>query len=170
MFETAQQRGGGEVVVLKTDYLPDLSEKFQALSLDVSIGSNAVREKALKTEFALRSTLGQLMSLEEELQEGSEEVDEIHGEQAELLKESQASVSEISNSLSESLEKFNAVYDETTVRGFKASLINDAADREVVLERLNASLTDLEKNVQSSTKLWMNSINSEFPALSRISN
>lgn len=134
-----------KLLFMKTDYLPDLSEKFNTLSVDISTGSNVVREKALKTEFVLKSTLGQLMSLDEELQEGSEEIDEIHGEQAVLLNEAQASVSEISNSLSESLKKFNAGYDETTVQGFKASLINDVSEREVVLERLNSSLTDLEK-------------------------
>ena len=134
-----------KLLFMKTDYLPDLSEKFQILSVDISTGSNVVREKALKTEFALMSTLGQLVSLDEELQEGSEEVDEIHGEQAVLLQEAQTSVSEISNSLSESLNKFNVGYDEATVQGFKVPLINDAAEREVVLERLNSSLTDLEK-------------------------
>lgn len=134
-----------KLLFMKTDYLPDLSEKFKTLSVDISSCSNVVREKALKTEFLLKSTLGQLMSLDEELQEGSEEVDEIHGEQAVLLNEAQASVSEVSNSLSESLKNINADYDETTVQGFKASLINDVSEREVVLERLNSSLTDLEK-------------------------
>jgi hypothetical protein len=133
-----------KLLSMKTDYLPDLSEKFQTLSVDISTSSNVVREKALKTEFALKSTLGQLVSLDEELQEGSEEVDEIHGEQAVLLEEAQAIVSEISNSLSESLNKFNVGYDESTVQGFKAPLMNDAAEREVVLERLNSSLSDLE--------------------------
>lgn len=134
-----------KLLFMKTDYLPDLSEKFKTLSVDISSCSNVVREKALKTEFLLKSTLGQLMSLDEELQEGSEEVDEIHGEQAVLLNEAQASVSEVSSSLSESLKNINADYDETTVQGFKASLINDVSEREVVLERLDSSLTDLEK-------------------------
>ncbi|PNB75603.1 hypothetical protein C1X64_03685 [Pseudomonas sp. GW456-E7] len=134
-----------KLLFMKTDYLPDLSEKFKTISVDISSCSNMVREKALKTEFLLKSTLGQLMSLDEELQEGSEEVDEIHGEQAVLLNEAQASVSEISNSLSESLKNINADYDETTVQGFKASLMNDVSEREVVLERLNSSLTDLEE-------------------------
>jgi hypothetical protein len=134
-----------KLLFMKTDYLPDLSEKFKTLSVDISSCSNVVREKALKTEFLLKSTLGQLMSLDEELQEGSEEIDEIHGEQAVLLNEAQASVSEISNSLSESLKNINADYDETTVQGFKTSLINDVSESEVVLERLNSSLTDLEK-------------------------
>ncbi|MDF9776776.1 alpha-xenorhabdolysin family binary toxin subunit A [Pseudomonas baetica] len=134
-----------KLLFMKTDYLPGLNEKFNTLSVDISTGSNVVREKALKTEFVLKSTLGQLMSLDEELQEGSEEIDEIHGEQAVLLNEAQASVSEISNSLSESLKKFNAGYDETTVQGFKTSLNNDVSEREVVLERLSFSLTDLEK-------------------------
>lgn len=134
-----------KLLFMKTDYLPDLSEKFKILSVDISSCSNVIREKAMKTEFLLKSTLGQLMSLDEELQEGSEEVDEIHGEQAVLLNEAQASVGEISNSLSESLKIINADYDETTVQGFKASLINDVSEREVVLERLGSSLTDLEK-------------------------
>lgn len=134
-----------KLLFMKTDYLPDLSEKFKILSVDISSCSNVIREKAMKTEFLLKSTLGQLMSLDEELQEGSEEVDEIHGEQAVLLNEAQASVGEISNSLSESLKIINADYDETTVQGFKASLINDVSEREVVLERLDSSLTDLEK-------------------------
>jgi len=134
-----------KLLCMKTKYLPDLSEKFQALSVNVLNGSNEVREKALKTEFSLNDTLQQLLSLDEELREGSDEIDEIHDEQTALLQEAKTAVSEMSISLGESLKRVNVSYDETAMQGFKTSLMADVSAHDAVLERLNSSLTDLEK-------------------------
>ncbi|MFS2197339.1 alpha-xenorhabdolysin family binary toxin subunit A [Pseudomonas sp. Pseusp3] len=134
-----------KLLFMKTDYLPDLSEKFQALPVNVANGSREAQEKALKTELSLKSTLQQLLSLDEELREGADEIDEIHDEQTTLLREAQTAVSEMSISLGESLKRFNVGYDETAMQGFKTSLMADVSAHDAVLERLNSSLTDLEK-------------------------
>jgi hypothetical protein len=133
------------LLFMKTGYLPELNDQFQKLSVDVINGSNVLREKALKTEFELKSTLAQLSSLNDELEEGSDEIDDIHEEQAELLEVAQAAVSEMSTSIGKCLMDVNAVYDGKTVQGFKTTLNDDFPKHEAVLVRLNATVVDIEK-------------------------
>ncbi|MGF6090003.1 alpha-xenorhabdolysin family binary toxin subunit A [Pseudomonas sp. 18173] len=134
-----------KLLFMKTDFFPDLSEKFQALPVNAVNASREAQEKALKTELSLKSALQQLLALDEELSEGSDEIEEIHDEQTALLQEATTAVSEMSISLGESLKRVNIGYDETATQGFKSELMVETSTHEAQLERLNSSLTDLEK-------------------------
>ena len=134
---------------LKSNYLPTVSEVFEGVQGEVSGSLRDLAESALTTKLDLKSRIAQLAALNQELADGSDEVEDIHSEQVELLAQAHEAASRMSNKVIERRVAISVPFDQGMTAGFMAALQTDLVDHAAVLVRLNGKLVEPEKKLKT---------------------
>jgi len=134
---------------LKSNYLPTVNEIFEGVLGGVNGSLRDLAGSALTTRIDLKSRIAQLTALNQELADGSDEIEDIHGEQVEVLAQAHEAASRMSIKVSERKAAISVPFDQSMTTGFMDALKTDLTDHAEVLVRLQGKLLEPEKKLKT---------------------
>ncbi|WP_095081606.1 alpha-xenorhabdolysin family binary toxin subunit A [Pseudomonas sp. Irchel s3h17] len=133
---------------LKSNYLPAVNSTFERMLGEANGSFRDLAELALTTKLDLKSRVAQLAALNQELADGSDEIEDIHGEQVELLAQAHETALSMSIRLGHRLIAISEPFDQSVTTGFMETLNTDLTDHAAALTRLEDSLVEPGKKLK----------------------
>ncbi|POA20830.1 DNA-binding protein [Pseudomonas sp. FW300-N1A1] len=133
---------------LKSNYLPAVNSTFERMLGEANGSFRDLAELSLTTKLDLKSRIAQLVALNQELADGSDEVEDIRGEQVELLAQAHETALSMSIRLGNRLIAISEPFDQRLTTGFMETLNTDLTDHAAALARLEGRLVEPEKKLK----------------------